>query len=473
MSRAVFITDEFLLSTKEAVRLYRDYAAEMPIIDFHCHLPPGQIADDACFRNLTHAWLDGDHYKWRLMRAAGVSESYCTGDAPDWEKFQQWAATVPLMLRNPLYHWTHLELARFFGINDRLLCPETAESIWCDANAKLAGPDFSARQLMLRSNVTVACTTDDPVDSLEHHLALAEDKSFGVRVFPTWRPDNSMCVELPKVFNEWVDRLSQVADTKIHSWDSFLEALRLRHNFFHDAGCRLSDHGIETIYASEYCDEDVAQMFRKVRGGEELDLVAVLKFKSAMLYELAVMDHEKGWVQQYHIGVLRNNNSRMFGVLGPDTGFDSIGDLEVARPLTSFLDRLDSENKLAKTIIYNINPQDNASLATTLGCFQGEDVRGKMQLGPAWWFLDQKDGMERQMAALSQMGLLGCFVGMVTDSRSFLSYTRHEYFRRILCNLLGREMKEGLIPRDFELVGGMVGDICCNNAATYLGLDLA
>lgn len=472
MSAQPFITDDFILETDAARRLYHEYAAPMPIIDYHCHLPPAQIATNHHWRNMTEIWLGGDHYKWRAMRANGVSERFCTGDAPDREKFQKWAETVPRLLRNPLYHWTHLELARYFGISDRLLGPDTAEDIWRHCNALLPRPESSCRGLMARSRVVLVCTTDDPVDTLEHHRAIAADKSFGIRVLPTWRPDKGMNVENPRAFNAWVDQLAAAAQVDVRDFASYLDALTKRHDFFHSAGCRLSDHGIETAYAEDYTEREIAAIFGKVRGGRDLGRDDILKFKSAMLHEFGVMDFRRGWTQQFHFGALRNNNSRRFAELGPDTGFDTVGDFELARPLARLLDRLDQKGQLARTILYNLNPRDNAVLATMLGNFQDGETAGKMQFGSAWWFLDQMDGMQQQLETLSQMGLLSRFVGMLTDSRSFLSYTRHEYFRRILCNLLGHDMRRGLIPGDFALVGGIVRDICYNNAAAYFGFDV-
>jgi glucuronate isomerase len=470
--KETFITDNFLLHNETAVALYHEYARDMPILDYHCHLPPDQIAEDHRFENLAQIWLYGDHYKWRAMRANGAPERFCTGEATDWEKFEQWARTVPRTLRNPLYHWTHLELNRPFGISDRLLCPETARGIWDECNAKLAQPEFSCRGIMRQMNVVLVCTTDDPADSLEHHAAIRADRSMPVKVLPAFRPDKAMAVESPEQFNAWVDRLAEASDVDIKDFDSFLEAIRRRHDFFHAAGCRLSDHGQETFYAEEYTESEVQAVFRRIRRGNDLRPEEILKFKSAMLYEFALLDHEKGWTQQFHFGALRSNNSRMLKMLGPDTGFDSIGDFEVARPLARFLDRLDRDDRLARTILYNLNPADNDLVATMIGNFQDGSRPGKMQFGSGWWFLDQKDGMEKQLDSLSNQGLLSRFVGMLTDSRSFLSYTRHEYFRRILCNLLGTEIEQGLLPRDIGLIGSMVQDICYNNAAEYFGFDL-
>ena len=468
----VFLTDNFLLQNDPAVRLYHEYARAMPILDYHCHLPPEQIAVDHKFENLTQIWLYGDHYKWRAMRAAGVPEKYCTGDASDWEKFERWAQTVPKTLRNPLYHWTHLELKRPFGISDRLLDGETARGIWEECNEKLAQDDFSCREIMRRMNVVLVCTTDDPCDDLAHHAAIAADADFPVKVLPAFRPDKGMAVETPEVFNTWVDRLARTADVDVKDIASYLEAIRRRHDHFHNLGCRLSDHGLDTFYAEEAADSEIARIFAKVRGAKRLDALEVVKFKSAMLYEFALLDHEKGWTQQYHIGALRSNNSRALEAIGPDTGFDSIGDDRVARPLSRFLDRLDRQNRLTRTILYNANPTINDLLATMMGNFQDGSVPGKMQFGSGWWFNDQKDAMQRQIETLSNQGLLSLFVGMLTDSRSFLSYPRHEYFRRILCNLLGTEIQQGLLPNDFDLIGQMVRDISYNNAARYFGFPV-
>ncbi|MHB8900695.1 MAG: glucuronate isomerase [Thermoguttaceae bacterium] len=467
-----FISDNFLLHNDAAVRLYHQFARDLPIIDYHCHLPPEQVARDHRFENLTQIWLCGDHYKWRAMRAAGVPERYCTGDASDWEKFEKWAATVPRTLRNPLYHWTHLELNRPFGINDRLLGPETAQGIWDQAGEMLARDDFSCRGIMKQMHVVVVCTTDDPCDSLEHHKAIAADPSLDVAVLPTFRPDKAMAVDNLAVFNPWVDRLARSADIDVGDYASFLEALRARHSHFDAVGGRLSDHGLDTFYDAYATESEMETIFRKARLGTPLPADDVQKFKMTMLYELALLDHEKGWTQQFHIGALRNNNTRSFQALGPDSGFDSMGDWPVAQPLARFLDRLDRENRLTRTILYNLNPTMNDVLATMIGNFQDGVTPGKMQFGSGWWFLDQKDGMQRQLEVLSNQGLLSLFVGMLTDSRSFLSYTRHEYFRRILCNLLGTEMEQGLLPGDFDLVGSMVQDISYHNAAGYFGFPL-
>ncbi len=466
------LTENFLLDTQAAVTLYHRYAKDLPVIDYHCHLPPQQIAQNHRFRNLTDIWLGGDHYKWRLMRTNGIDEKYITGDASDWEKFEKWAQTVPRTLRNPMYHWTHLELNRPFGISDRLLNPQTAKSIWDECNAKLATPEFFARGLMKQMNVVLVCTTDDPVDTLEYHQAIADDPSFDIQVLPTWRPDKGMAVESPATFNAWVDKLAERANVDVKDFTSYLDAIRIRHDFFHRMGCRLSDHGIETVYAEDYTDNEIAAIFNKIRGGKNLNGDEIIKFKSAMLYHFAIMDHERDWTQQIHYGAMRNNNTRMFKILGPDTGFDSIGDCPVAKPLSRFLDRLDYTNQLPKTILYNLNPRDNELIATMLGNFQGPGVPGKIQFGSGWWFLDQLDGMTRQIEALSQLGMLSAFVGMLTDSRSFLSYTRHEYFRRLLCSILGRDMERGLVPNNMDMIGQMVADISYHNAARYFGFNL-
>ncbi len=469
----LFITEDFLLHSPQAVELYHRYAAPMPIIDYHSHLPPQQIAADHRFANLTQIWLYGDHYKWRAMRAAGVPERFCTGDATDWEKFAKWAETVPQTLRNPLYHWTHLELHRFFRLSDRLLGPETARYIWDHCNQRLQQPEFSARGILRQMNVVLVCTTDDPTDTLEHHKALAAETGCAIKVLPTFRPDRALAFGSVQAFNEWVERLEQAADVAIgDQFPRLVEALRRRHDYFHAVGCRLSDHGIETFYADDYTSAEVAAAFSRLRCNQQPDEQSLLKFRSALLYELAVMDWEKQWTQQFHVGPLRNNNSRMYQALGPDTGFDSIGDGELARPMARFFDRLERQQKLAKTIVYNINPAHNDVVVTMLGNFQDGTIPGKMQYGAAWWFLDQKEGIERQLNALSNHGLLARFVGMLTDSRSFLSYSRHEYFRRILCNLLGGEMQQGLLPNDLGLIGSMVQNICYRNAAQYFGFDV-
>lgn len=437
----------------------------MPIFDYHCHINPKEIAEDKQFNNITEIWLYGDHYKWRGMRTNGVDERYCTGDASDWEKFEKWAETVPHTLRNPLYHWTHLELKRFFGV-EKLLSPETAKEIWDECNAKLQTPEYSCRGIIKKANVHTICTTDDPIDSLEYHRAIKAD-GFETKVLPAWRPDKAMAVENTKAYNEYINKLEEAANMNIASFEDLMAALDNRHQFFHENGCRLSDHGIETVIAEDFSATEIEQIFAKIRGGADLDNTEIMKFQSAMLYEFGIMDHSRGWTQQFHIGALRNNNTRLFNKLGPDTGFDSIGDFEVARPLSKLLNRLDLEDRLSKTILYNLNPRDNELIATMIGNFQDGSVPGKIQFGSGWWFLDQKDGMEKQMNSLSALGLLSRFIGMLTDSRSFLSYTRHEYFRRTLCNLIGNDVENGEIPYNMELLGAMVENISFNNAKEY------
>jgi glucuronate isomerase len=460
-----FLDDNFLLQTKTAEYLYHEHAAKMPIIDYHCHLIPQQIAENTRFENITQPWLYGDHYKWRAMRTNGIDEHYCTGGATDWEKFEKWAETVPYTLRNPLYHWTHLELNRYFGITD-VLNEKTAPTIYAKASEMLQGNDYRVQGLLKQMNVEIVCTTDDPVDNLAYHQEMAKSPD-GLKVIPAWRPDKAMAVENQELYNAYINQLSEVTGKVINAYQNLLEALKERHDFFHTNGCRLSDHGIENFYAEEYTEKEADSIFKKIRSGNPLEEQEILKLKSALLFDLALMDHDKGWTQQFHIGALRNNNSRMFKILGPDTGYDSIGDLEIAKPMSRFLNRLDKNDKLAKTILYNLNPKDNETMATMIGNFQDGSVPGKIQWGSGWWFLDQKNGMEKQMNALSNLGLLSRFVGMLTDSRSFLSYPRHEYFRRILCNLLGNDVENGELPNDLNLLGKMVEDISYNNAKNY------
>ena len=463
-----FMDENFLLQTPTAQKLYHEHAAGMPIIDYHCHLIPKMVADDHKFSSITEIWLGGDHYKWRAMRSNGVAERYCTGtDTSDWEKFEKWAETVPYTFRNPLYHWTHLELKTAFGI-DKLLNPETAREIFDACNDKLQNdPTMTARGLMRRYNVETVCTTDDPVDSLEYHKAVA-DSGFEVKMLPTWRPDKAMAVENPAAFRAYVEKLAEVSGVEINKFQDMIDALQKRHDFFESMGCRLSDHGIEEFYAADYTQPEIDEIFNKVYGGKELTKEEIHKFKSAMLVVFGEMDYESGWTQQFHYGAIRDNNSKMFKLLGPDTGFDSIGEFTTAKAMAKFLDRLNSEGKLTKTILYNLNPCANEVIATMLGNFQDGTVAGKIQFGSGWWFLDQKDGMEKQMNALSVLGLLSRFVGMLTDSRSFLSYPRHEYFRRTLCNLVGRDVENGEIPvSEMERVNQMIEDISYNNAKRF------
>lgn len=464
-----FIHDDFLLETGQARRLYHGHAADQPIIDYHCHLPPREIADNISWPDMAALWLGGDHYKWRAMRWAGVEEKFITGDAAPWEKFARYAETMPKLLRNPLYHWSHLELARYFGVTDQLLAPGTAREIFEHCNQLLATPDFSCRSLMQRSRVEVVCTTDDPVDSLEHHRAIAADQSFGIQVRPTWRPDKALAADKPQVFGPWLSALEAASGQSITTIDDLFSALQNRHDFFADNGCRLSDRGVDTVWAEDCRRAEAAAIFAQARAGQAVSPDEAIRYKSFMLHELAAMDAVKGWTMQIHFGALRSANTRMLQRLGPDTGFDSIGDWPLASGLARHLDRLDAAGQLPQTILYNLNPRDNEIVATMAGNFQDGATGGKIQFGSAWWFGDQLDGMTRQIEALSQLGLLSQFVGMLTDSRSFISYPRHEYFRRLLCNILGHDMRRGLIPDDDELVGRLVRDVCYNNARKYFG----
>ena len=465
-----FNDENFLLETPSAERLYHDYAEGLPIIDYHCHLIPEYVANDHRFPNLSKIWLEGDHYKWRAMRTNGVDERYITGaDTSDWEKFEKWAETLPYCMRNPLYHWSHLELKTAFGV-DKLLNPVSAKEIYDHCSAMLSEGELTARGLMRHYNVETVCTTDDPVDSLEWHLKTRND-GFEIKMLPTWRPDKAMAVENPADFKAYIGRLAEVSGVEIRTFSDVIDALQKRHDFFAQAGCRLSDHGIEEFYAEDYTPDQVDAIFSKIYDrGEELTAEEIRVFKTAMMVGFAVMDHDAGWTQQFHYGALRNNNSRMMAQLGPDTGFDSIGDFTVGRKMSRFLDKLASRDKLGKTIIYNLNPRDNELVATMLGNFQdGRYGAGKIQFGSGWWFLDQKDGMEKQMTALSNLGLLSRFVGMLTDSRSFLSYPRHEYFRRTLCNLLGNDIEKGLLPAsEMDFIGKeIVAKVCYGNAKEY------
>jgi glucuronate isomerase len=459
--------DNFVLQTETAQQLYHEHAKKQPVIDYHCHLDPKQIYQNRQFDNLGQLWLEGDHYKWRAMRANGINEKFITGkDTSDWEKFGKWAETVPYTMRNPLYHWTHLELKTCFGVT-ALLKPETAREIYDECTAKLQSPDYTARGLMKKYNVEAVCTTDDPVDSLEYHIAL-KNENFSIKVLPTWRPDKAMAVENPEAFRRYVEKLSDVSGVSISHYQDLLQALKVRHDFFAAVGCKLSDHGLEEFYAENYTFSEIEAIFNKVYGGQPLAREEIRKFKSAMLAEGAKMDWEKGWTQQFHYGALRNNNTRLFETIGADTGFDSIGDWRTAQSLSKFLDTLDRENKLAKTILYNLNPGDNAMLAAMAGNFQDGSTAGKIQFGSGWWFLDQKQGIEAQLDTLSVMGLLSRFVGMLTDSRSFVSYPRHEYFRRILCNMLGNDVEQGLLPAsELPFLGTLVENISYHNANKF------
>ncbi len=465
-----FMDKDFLLQTDTARELYHEHAAKMPIIDYHCHLVPQMVAEDYKFKNITELWLGGDHYKWRAMRSNGVAERYCTGDASDWEKFEKWAETVPYTFRNPLYHWTHLELRTAFGIN-KILKPETAREIFDECNEKLKLPEFSARGLMRHYHVETVCTTDDPVDDLHWHK-MTRESGFEVKMLPAWRPDAAMKPETGKVFKDYIEKLSKVSGVQINHFEDVMDALQKRHDFFAENGCRLSDHGIEEFYAEDYTDAEIEEIFQKAMALKTLSNEEILKFKSCMMVRFAEMDADSDWTQQFHYGAIRDNNTSMFNKLGADTGFDSIGVFNTAKAMSKFLNRLNERGKLTRTIIYCLNPADNEVVATMLGNFQDGSCPGKIQFGSGWWFNDQLDGMTRQIDALSNLGLLSRFVGMLTDSRSFLSYPRHEYFRRNLCNILGNDVENGLIPAsEMQRLGRMVEDISYNNARQYFKFD--
>ena len=460
------ITKDFLLTNDYARELFHESAETCPIIDYHCHLVPKMIADNHQFTDLTDVWLGGDHYKWRAMRGNDIPEEYITGSKSSYEKFEKWAETVPYTMRNPLYHWTHLELSRVFGV-DKILKPETAREIYEECSAMLQTPQFRANELMKKFNVKVVCTTDDPADSLEYHQQI-KNNPFGVKVLPTWRPDKAMAIENPVAYKEYIQTLSQSAGISINKYSDLIEALRIRHKFFEELGCRLSDHGMDTFYAEDYTEKEIEDIFARTLAGEVPSAVDLKKFRSAMLYDFAVMDAETGWTQQFHIGVIRNNNSKMFKLIGADTGFDAIHDVHCAAAGHKFFDRLASADRLTKTILYNLNPKDNEVLATMAYTFNDGSVAGQMQLGSGWWFLDQEDGMRKQMNTLSSLGLLSRFVGMLTDSRSFLSYPRHEYFRRILCNLIGEDIAAGKLPAsEMDFIHKMVKGISYENAKNY------
>ncbi|GIU78711.1 MAG: uronate isomerase [Bryobacteraceae bacterium] len=465
-----FIHEDFLLSTAAARRLYHEYAKDEPILDYHCHLPPKDVAENRRFANLFEIWLEGDHYKWRAMRAHGVPERLVTGDASPKEKFLAWAATVPATLRNPLYHWTHLELKRYFGIED-LLDEASAERVWEQGNAMLAGESLRAWGILEKFKVRAVCTTDDPADDLRWHKQIAAS-GLKTKVFPTYRPDRAFLVHQPDLFNTWLGRLAETANTDIADFQSFLDALKKRHDAFHELGCRLSDHGLTVCFATPCSEEKASEIFEKARAFIPVSDEDQVQFASFMMLFFGRLDAEKGWTKQLHLMARRNNNSRRFRELGPDTGFDSIGDWPQMDALGAYLDLLESEGALPKMILYNLNPAWNYAFATMIGNFQDGSVPGKIQFGSGWWFLDQKEGMEWQINALSNCGLLEHFVGMLTDSRSFMSYPRHEYFRRTLCNLLGDDIEKGLLPADYGLVGGMVRRICYSNAERYFGLPL-
>ena len=459
-----FLNEHFLLENKTAEKLYHDFAADMPIIDYHNHLPPDEIAANKQYKNITQIWLKGDHYKWRAMRANGIDEKYITGNGRDKTKFLRWAETVPYTMRNPLYHWTHLELQRYFGIND-LLSKKTGEAIYENASAQLQATDFSAQGLLTKMKVKVVCTTDDPTDSLAHHQKL-QNKEWGCKMLPGFRPDKLVAIENP-AFLDKIQELETVTGRTIRDLMDLLAALENRVEFFHALGGRVADHGLNQLYGVDFTEEEVNRILKKRLAGQAIFAGEAILFQSCILYYLATMYHERNWVMQFHLGALRNNNQRLLNLVGADVGCDSLGDFPQAQGLSRFFNRLDTEGKLTKTIIYNLNPRDNAVFATMVGNYNDGSVAGKVQWGSAWWFLDQKDGMEDQLNVLSNMGLLSRFVGMLTDSRSFLSFPRHEYFRRILCNLIGKDIEKGELPNDMAWLGQMVQDICYNNAKNY------
>ena len=463
-----FISEDFLLQNEFAKRLYHDYAKDLPIIDYHNHLPPDEIADNRVFENISRVWLAGDHYKWRAMRAQGINERYITGNASDKEKFLKWAETVPYTVRNPLYHWTHLELQRYFGI-DELLSPKNAEEIYELSSAKLQESSHHTIGLLQQAKVDYLCTTDDPTDSLEHHRSIAKGQSVP-KVFPTFRPDKAFGVEDVVAYSSYLEKLGSVVDGTIKSYDDLLSALAQRIDYFHETGARLADHGLEQLYYFSKKEYNCDSLFSKVKEGKSLTTDEVAYFKYTTLLFLCRQYHKRGWTQQFHLGAIRNNNKRLLTELGPDTGFDSMGDFSQARALSGFLNELDSTDQLAKTILYNLNPADNEVFATMAGNFNDGSIRAKVQYGSAWWFLDQKDGMEKQLNTLSNMGLLSCMVGMLTDSRSFLSFPRHEYFRRILCNLIGTDVANGELPHDEKWLGKIVSDISYHNAKNFFSL---
>ncbi|MEH6779900.1 glucuronate isomerase [Maribacter arcticus] len=462
-----FLNSNFLLKNKFSQELYHDYASKMPIIDYHNHLPPELIANNTAFENLTQVWIDGDHYKWRAMRTLGIEEKYITGNAPDKDKFLKWAQTVPFTMRNPLYHWTHLELQRYFGITE-LLTPKNANTIYDQANEQLQGSSFKTQGLLNKMNVDFLCTTEDPTDTLVHHKKIVES-NFKTKVNTAFRPDNAIHIDANS-FNNYIENLSEVAGVSINSFDTLKEALSNRIIHFNDNGCRIADHGLSYMYASDFTEAAVNAILKKKLENKALTTDEINIFKSAVLLFLSQKYHELEWVQQFHLGALRDNNTRMLDQLGPNTGWDSIGDWLQAENLSKFLNKLDGANQLCKTIIYNLNPRDNEVFASMIGNFNDGSLRGKVQFGSGWWFLDQKDGMTKQLNALSNIGLISCFIGMLTDSRSFLSFPRHEYFRRILCNLFGNEIKNGELPNEMEWVGKMIQDISYNNAKNYFNI---
>jgi glucuronate isomerase len=461
-----FINENFLLGNKIAERLYHKFSENQPIIDFHCHLSPSMIADDRQFTNLTQAWLEGDHYKWRAMRTNGIDEKYCTGNSLDIEKFKKWSETVPATAGNPLYHWTHLELARYFNINE-LLSPATASGIYKKTSELLQTKDFSTRSIIRKMKVEVVCTTDDPVDNLEHHRKL--NNSFEIKVLPTFRPDNVIKTEDPAKFKSYIQKLEQASETDVRNFDTLLEALDKRHLFFHEMGCRLSDHGLDRFYFTNYTPPEIDRIFANLLKGENISSEDAEKFKTALLLELCKLNHKRGWTQQFHVGAMRNNNIRMFRLMGPDTGWDSIGIAQDALKIAKFLSELDNTDQLTKTILYNLNPADNEMMITMAGNFNDGSSIAKVQYGAAWWFLDQKSGMQKHLKDLAALGLLRRFIGMVTDSRSFLSYPRHEYFRRLVCSFVGEEVEKGFLPDEEEILKPMIEGISYRNAKEYFG----
>jgi glucuronate isomerase len=461
-----FIHDDFLLNNKTAVKLYHQYSENQPIIDFHCHLSPAMIAEDRQFANITQAWLEGDHYKWRAMRTNGIDEKYCTGNAPDTEKFAKWSETVPYTAGNPLYHWTHLELARYFGIKE-LLSPATATAVYEKASNLLNTKDFTVRSLLKKMKVEVVCTTDDPADTLEFHRKL--NGAFEIRVFPTWRPDNVVKTEDPLKFKTYINKLETAAGKEIKDFETLVEVLDGRHKFFHEMGGRASDHGLDRFYFTSFTASEADKIFRKLMKGDNISDEEAEKYKTAMMTELCRMNHKRGWTQQFHVGAMRNNNLRMFRQMGPDTGWDSIGIAQDALKMSKFLSSLDDTNQLARTILYNLNPADNEMMITMAGNFNDGTTPVKVQYGAAWWFLDQKNGMEKHIRDLASLGLMRRFIGMVTDSRSFLSYPRHEYFRRLICNFVGEEVEKGLIPNEDELLKPIIEGVSYKNAREHFG----
>jgi glucuronate isomerase len=465
-----FMGEDFLLQNETAVKLYNDFAKNMPILDYHCHISPKEIAEDKMYSDITEIWLGGDHYKWRAMRSNGIDEEYITGLKSNKEKFFKWAETMPYCIGNPLYHWTHLELKRYFGI-DKALSPDTAEEIWNACNQKLQTPEFSAKNIIRKSNVKALCTTDDPLDTLEYHAEIRKDKSFNVKVLPAFRPDKVINIHKREDFFAWIEKLAEITDSDIINLDALLKALEQRIDFFHESGCRLSDHGLDNIEYFQFSDDEIEKIFKKILNGDVITEIETAKYKTKILLFLGEEYAKRNWVMQYHVGVTRNNNSRMFNEIGADTGFDAVGEFNFAQNLPRIMDALEVKDLLPKTIIYSVNPKDNFVVGTIIGCFQNSSIPGKIQFGAGWWFNDQKDGMIQQMVSLANLGLLGRFIGMLTDSRSFLSYTRHEYFRRILCNLLGEWIENGEYPYDEKYLKEIIEGVCFNNINKYLNIN--